>query len=146
MSGVEERPRVGMGVLVVRDGRVLLGRRRGKHGGRQFSAPGGHVEAGESLAATARREVREETGLEIETIRLLSVGSYQWGDRHYVDVDVVAEAPVGEPELREPDRCEGWAWYRLDQLPEPLFPVTATMIRAFRAGQVVALLEEIIKQ
>jgi 8-oxo-dGTP diphosphatase len=135
-----------MGVLVVRGGRVLLGRRRGKHGAGQYSAPGGHVEWGESLAETARREVREETGLEIENIRLLSLGSYCWGDRHYVDIDVVAEAPSGEPQLREPDRCEGWDWYDLDDLPKPLFAVTATMIRAYRTGQVLALLDEVVKE
>lgn len=145
MNALGDRPFVGMGVLVVRDGRVLLGRRRGKHGAGQFSAPGGHVESGESLAAAARREVAEETGLEIENIRLLSVGSYRWGNRHYVDIDVVADAPAGDPALCEPDRCDGWAWYDLDHLPSPLFPVTATMIRAYRAGQVVALLDTIIR-
>jgi 8-oxo-dGTP diphosphatase len=58
-----------MGVLVMRRGRVLLGRRRGSHGEGYYAAPGGHIEFGESFEQAARREVREETGLEIADLR-----------------------------------------------------------------------------
>lgn len=65
-----------MGVLVMRRGRALLGRRRGSHWAGYYAAPGGHIEFGESFEQAARREVREETGLEIADLRLLSVGNY----------------------------------------------------------------------
>ena len=64
-EGKEPRPLVGMGVLVVRGDKVLLGRRKGAHGEGYYAAPGGHIELGDSLAETARREVREECDLEI---------------------------------------------------------------------------------
>ncbi len=137
---MQERPRVGMGVLIVRDNRVLLGRRRGSHGAGFYAAPGGHVEAGETLAACARREVWEETGLTVTDLRLLCVGTYEFAGRPYVDVDLLAVV-TGEPELREPQKCEGWAWYSLDALPAPLFPVTAQMITAYRQGGIGADLE-----
>ncbi len=150
----EQRPFVGMGVLVTREQQVLLGQRRGSHGSGFYAAPGGHLEWGESFAATARREVLEETGLEITNLRLLCVGSYWFerphqsedGARHYVDVDVIAEAPTGEPELREPDKCAGWAWYDVDDLPAPLFIVTQRMIEAWQAGRVMAQLEDVERQ
>jgi 8-oxo-dGTP diphosphatase len=136
-----------MGVLVMRGRKVLLGRRSGAHGEGYYAAPGGHIEWGESLAETARREVREECGLEIEEIRLLSVGTYIWGEqRHYVDVDVACQAPRGEPQNLEPENCLGWAWYDLDALPAPLFSVTENMIRAVRGGRVLAELEAIYRQ
>ena len=143
----EPRPFVGLGVLVVRGPQVLLGQRRGSHGAGFYAAPGGHLEWGESFATTARREVLEETGLEITDIRLLCVGNYWFegknGARHYVDVDVIAEAPTGEPELREPEKCAGWAWYDVNDLPAPLFIVTQRMIEAWQAGQVKGRLDEI---
>ncbi len=146
-DGSEPRPLVGMGVLVMRDGRVLLGRRKGAHGAGYYAAPGGHIELGDSLAETARREVWEECGLRIEDIRLLSVGTYIWGEsKHYVDVDVVCQAPEGEPQNCEPDRCEGWAWYSLDDLPEPLFIVTQNMIASLRAGRPLPDLDVINRQ
>ena len=143
----EPRPLVGMGVLVMRGDRVLLGQRLGTHGEGYYAAPGGHVESGESLAQAARREVREECGLEIEDIRLLSVGTYIWDkDKHYVDVDVLCQAPCGEPRNLEPENCGGWAWYDLDRLPSPLFVVTENMIASLRAGRMVPGLDVISRQ
>jgi 8-oxo-dGTP diphosphatase len=127
-----------MGVLVMRRGRVLLGRRRGSHGEGYYAAPGGHIEFGESFEQAARREVREETGLEIADLKLLSVGNYVFkreeGERHYIDVDFVCEAIAGEPRLAEPEKCDGWDWYDLDDLPQPLFVVTRRMIECLRSG------------
>jgi len=127
-----------MGVLVMRRGRVLLGRRRGSHGEGYYAAPGGHIEFGESFEQAARREVREETGLEIAGLKLLSVGNYVFkredGERHYIDVDFVCESHAGEPRLEEPEKCDGWDWYDLDDLPRPLFVVTRRMIESLRSG------------
>jgi len=136
-----------MGILVMRRGRVLLGRRRGSHAAGYYAAPGGHIEFGESFEQAARREVREETGLEVEQLRLLSVGSYLFdGERHYVDVDFVCEAPHGEPMRREPGKCEGWDWYDLDRLPEPLFIVTRQMIESLRSGNVMSEMSRVQRE
>ena len=133
-----QRPQVGMGILVMRGDRVLLGKRRGSHGDGYYAAPGGHIEFGESFAAAAAREVREETALEITNLRLLSVGNYLFtradGERHYIDVDFVCETPEGEAQLCEPEKCEGWAWYELNALPQPLFIVTRRMIESLQSG------------
>ncbi|HZF40147.1 MAG TPA: NUDIX domain-containing protein [Blastocatellia bacterium] len=146
----DRRPQVGMGVLVMRRGRVLLGRRRGSHGEGYYAAPGGHIEFGESFEKAARREVSEETGLEIADLRLLSVGNYVFkredGERHYIDVDFVCEASVGEPQLAEPEKCDGWEWYDLDDLPQPLFIVTQRMIESLRSGVALNNISEIERQ
>ncbi|HKQ77968.1 MAG TPA: NUDIX domain-containing protein [Blastocatellia bacterium] len=150
MKAPNRRPQVGMGVLVMRRGRALLGRRRNSHGEGYYAAPGGHVEFGESFEHAARREVREETGLEIEDLRLLSVGNYVFkredGERHYIDVDFVCEAPVGEAQLMEPEKCGGWDWYDLDNLPQPLFIVTRRMIESLRSGVTLTDPSEIERQ
>ena len=139
-----------MGVLVMRRGRVLLGRRRGSHGEGYYAAPGGHIEFGESFEQAARREVSEETGLEIADLKLLSIGNYVFkredGERHYIDVDFVCEAPTGEPQLAEPEKCDGWDWYDLDDLPQPLFIVTRRMIESLRSGVTLNRLFEIERQ
>jgi hypothetical protein len=71
----------------------------------------------------------------------LAVGNYLFtraeGERHYVDVDFVCEAPTGEPQLCEPDKCAGWAWYKPDELPEPLFIVTQRMIESWQSGVIL---------
>jgi len=77
-------------------------------------------------------------------LRLLAVGNYLFeGVRHYIDVDFVCEAPQGEPARCEPEKCEGWDWYDLDRLPEPLFIVTRRMIESYRSGAMLSRVSEV---
>ena len=92
-------PRIGVGVLIFRDGKLLLGRRKGSHGADSWSAPGGHLEFGESIEQCAQREVQEETGLKLDSI---SIGPYTndifvEDKKHYVTLFAMAHHPVGEP-------------------------------------------------
>jgi len=61
--------RVGVGVIVVKDDKVLMGKRIGSHGENSWSFPGGHLEMFESVHECAKREVKEETGIEIKNLQ-----------------------------------------------------------------------------
>jgi 8-oxo-dGTP diphosphatase len=115
---------------VVRDDRVLLGERRGSHGAGSWAPPGGHLDFGESVESCARREVLEETGLTLGAIRPgpYTVDSFPEVERHYVTLFVVAQYFVGEPELREPEKCAGWTWHEWKALPTPLFAPLASLL------------------
>ncbi|MEZ0230803.1 MAG: NUDIX hydrolase [Planctomycetota bacterium] len=122
MAGTEARPLVGVGVFVVEDGRVLLGQRRGSHGAGSWALPGGHLEWGESIEACARREVLEETGLELAEIRHGPFTNDVFPEgKHYVTLFVVAERAAGEVKLLEPQKCARWEWFSWSALPDPLF-------------------------
>ena len=123
------RPLIGIGVLIWKGGRVLLGKRRGSHGDGTWAPPGGHLEFGETVDECARREVREETGLELAAIREgpWTNDVFEREAKHYVTLFVLAGCPVGEPEIREPMKCEGWQWFPWDALPGPLFQPLATL-------------------
>ena len=125
------QPQIGVGVLVVRDGRVLLGQRRGSHGAGTWAPPGGHLEFGESVEACARREVREETGLELQDVRPAPYTNdvFAAEGKHYVTLFVLAEAASGEPEVREPHKCRGWRWFCWSEFPDPLFLPLETLRR-----------------
>ena len=117
-----ERPKVGVGVYVVRDGKFLMGERQGAHGANTYSAPGGHLENGESWEACAIRETLEETGLEVKNVRFLGVTNDIFdAQKHYITISVVADWCGGEPERCEPDKCLGWEWVDLENLPEKTF-------------------------
>lgn len=98
-----ERPIVGVGAVVLRGNTVLLIRRAKPPRVGQWSLPGGMQELGETLENAVRREVREETGLELETLELLTTVDLIEADDdrriryHYSLVDYVAEAAEGEP-------------------------------------------------
>ena len=123
-------PRVGVGVFVLRGGRVLLGERLGSHGAGTWALPGGHLDFGETIADCARREVSEETGLRIGAVRHAGFTEdfFPGEGRHYVTLFVVADGGEGEPVNREPDRCGGWHWFPPAALPAPLFPPLASLL------------------
>ena len=138
--------RVGVGVLVVQQGRpgqVLLGRRKGSHGAGLFQLPGGHLELAEGWEACGIREVEEETGLVLDRCVFAGVTNDPTPDdgKHYVTVMLAAAAPPGaEPELREPDKCEGWGWHDWAALPAPLFdPIRKLAASGFRLPDAAAL-------
>ncbi len=135
-SNTENRVKVGVGVMVFKNGKLLLGKRKGSHGHGEYAWPGGHMEYMESFENCAKREVKEETGLEITNIRfvrLLNLKAY--APKHYVDVALAADCVEGEPVVLEPNKCEGWSWYNLDNLPAPLFGTLPSTIQAYKTGE-----------
>jgi 8-oxo-dGTP diphosphatase len=128
----EHRPQVGVGVLVIRAGSVLLGKRRGAHGAGSWAAPGGKLDFGESIEDCARRELREETGLLASTIELGPYTSDVFEDcgEHYVTIFAIARDVEGVPQCLEPEKCGGWSWHRWSDLPHPLFLPIASLVDA----------------
>lgn len=120
-------PRVGVGVIVLRQGLVLLGLRQGSHGAGTWALPGGHLEFGESVEQCAEREVREETGLEIRSPSQATYSNDLFEGKHYVTLFVVAHDVAGEPRVLEPDKCSRWEWFRWSKLPQPLFQPLASI-------------------
>ena len=120
----------------MKEGKVLLGKRRGAHGEGQYAWPGGHMEYMESFEQCAKREVMEEAGIEIQNVRFLRVMNLvQYAPKHYVDIGLMCEWKSGEVRVCEPDRCESWAWYDIDDLPRPLFHTIESYIEAYRTGK-----------
>lgn len=130
-----QRPKIGIGVLVFKDGKVLLGKRKNAHGEGEYAGPGGHLEFGETLEECAKREVMEEAGIEIKNLRFLCVSNFRIdNNRHYVDIGFAADLKTGEPRTCEPEKCEGWNWYNLDYPPQPLFAVDVNYINTLKTG------------
>lgn len=68
-----ERPIVGVGAVIVRDGQVVIVKRRYEPLAGRWSLPGGTLELGETLEAGVAREMREETGLDVEVGPVIEV-------------------------------------------------------------------------
>jgi ADP-ribose pyrophosphatase YjhB (NUDIX family) len=100
-----DRPFLAASVAVIRDGRVLLAARANPPAAHVFSLPGGVVEAGETLAEAALRELREEVGVEAEILGFLSPVEIIQRDaagrveRHFVVCAHVARWTGGEPQI-----------------------------------------------
>ncbi len=114
-------PKIGVGVIVVRDGKILLGKRRSEHGNGTWSFPGGHLEMGETPIECAKRELKEETGLMAVNLTFCGLTNDVFSDeKHYMTLFFFAKAN-GEPQTLEPEKCERWEWFNPKELPNPLF-------------------------
>jgi 8-oxo-dGTP diphosphatase len=124
------RPRVGVGVAVIKNGMILLGKRKGAHGAGAWSFPGGHLEFGENVEECAHRELTEETGLKALSLRCGPwVNDVIEGDKHYITLFVFVNEFEGDLQLLEPHKCEGWKWFECSALPSPLFPPIESLIK-----------------
>jgi ADP-ribose pyrophosphatase YjhB (NUDIX family) len=115
------RPIVGIGVVVWRGNSVLLVRRGNPPNPGQWSLPGGAQHLGETVFAGGRREVMEETGLDVEVFGIVDVVDGIQRDEqgrvryHYTLIDLVAEAADGVAVAA--DDAAALAWFRPDELP-----------------------------
>lgn len=123
MSDTLERPRIGVALIMLRDGQVLIGERLSPHGAGFWGFPGGHLEHGETWEECIIRECEEETGLVPENVRFWTATNdiFEESGKHYVTLFMVGDYPGGEPEVREPEKCARWQWIHWDSLPENVF-------------------------
>lgn len=119
----DNNPKVGLGVAIIRNGKILFGKRKNSHGEGSWCFPGGHLEFGESWEECARRETLEETGLEIENIRFATATNdlFKKENKHYITILMVADWVEGEARILEPEKCEKWDWFDWNEQPSPLF-------------------------
>lgn len=120
---MQKIPRVGIGVIIRKEGKVLLGRRKNAHGEGAWCFPGGHLEFNESWEDCAIRETKEETDISLKNIRFITATNDIFPDegKHYITIFMLADYASGELKIMEPDKCEKWEWFNWNNLPEPLF-------------------------
>lgn len=126
-----KRPRVGFGVMILKEGKVLLGKRHEDpekasslmHGEGTWTMPGGKMEFGETFTTACCRETEEETGLKIKkgNLKLISLTDNILPDVHFVTAGFLCEKFTGKPKVMEPDEITEWKWFNLDKLPEKVF-------------------------
>jgi ADP-ribose pyrophosphatase YjhB (NUDIX family) len=124
-------PKVGVGTLVVEDGRLLLVRRRMNPEQGKWSIPAGFLDHGEDPAATAAREAREETGLSVEIDGLIGVYHNPPGAGG-ASIFILYRAHRTGGEVRAGDDADAAGFFDLDALPELAFASTHEAIRLLR--------------
>lgn len=131
--------KVGVGVLIVNDNKVLLGHRvnnykdtGGIHEEDSWTCPGGKQEYDETIIECAIRETKEETNLDISNIFVFSAGDDISTDRHFVTIYAIAKRFDGELKVMEVDKIDEWKWFDLDELPNDLYSPSRKQIEAYK--------------
>ena len=126
---------VGVQTIYMRDGLILLGRRRKVIGDKMWALPGGRLEVGESIFQCARRELYEETGLIAEELNLSHICDADASSNYYLQLGVEVLRASGEPINCEPQYCDALEFFSIDVLPSPLFPPSELILMAIRTGR-----------
>jgi len=113
---VTSGPVVGVGGVILREGRVLLVRRGHPPGEGTWSLPGGKVEPGEPLTSAVAREVLEETSLTVRVRSLVEVVELFGDGYHYVVLDYLCELDPPDQQARAASDASDLAWVTIDEL------------------------------
>ena len=142
------RLQVGVGVFVKRKGKILVGKRKGSHGGGTWALPGGHLEPGESFETCCKREVLEETGLMINNIGPVVFTNDIFPDEglHYITLFFKGDYESGEAIVAEPHHCEEWRWVYLEHIPQPIFLPLRNALKQIRENHQLQLKTQMLDQ
>ncbi|GAI12720.1 unnamed protein product [marine sediment metagenome] len=141
-----KKPGVGLGVMIIKHNKVLLGKRHDDpekassllHGAGTWTMPGGKLDFGESFEYAAYREVFEETGLKIDKnkLKLISITNDIVEDAHFITIGLFCQDFKGEPEVKEPDEITKWRWFSLNELPSPLYFPSEKILKNYLAKKI----------
>lgn len=128
MNEENNRPLVGLQVLVIKDGKVLIGFHKSKD---VYGIPGGHWENGETLEEGAKREVLEESGVVCKNLKFVcNFENYREDKkRSYITVSYTADYDSGNIEGNVEEGTVDWQWIvPQEALKLNLFPTCRTLI------------------
>ena len=119
---VQRSVKVGVGVLVWKDGKIALIKRTGSFGAGTWSPPGGHVEYGESALDAARRETSEEIGVDVKDIEIIGFTediSEEYGT-HYMTIWTQCYWASGELKAEDTEFTQS-GYFDVKDIPQPVF-------------------------
>ena len=138
-----KRVGAGFGVIIEKDGKILLGCRHEDpdkadsafRSCGDWTLPGGELDFGETFEEGAIREVKEETGIDIEDPEVISVHNNKNEHAHFVTLTLKVDKWEGEPKVMEPDEITKWEWFLVDHLPDPLYFPTKAALEVYKEGK-----------
>jgi 8-oxo-dGTP diphosphatase len=122
---MDNLPRVGVAVVLRnQNNEILLGYRKSNLGFQTWGLPGGKLDLGEDTKVAAKRELKEETSVDVEISDLMLYGitSAIFNESlHYITIMYEVKNWSGTVNIEEPNKCGGWVWFDTNHLPEELF-------------------------
>lgn len=140
MAEQNKKVGVGFGVMMMKDEKILLGKRHEDpkkadselNGMSTWTMPGGKMEFGETFEEAAAREVLEETNIKLKKINVICINNERIDVAHFVTIGIFSDDFEGEAQIMEPDEIIEWRWFGLGELPSPMFFPSKKIIENYK--------------
>ena len=133
-----ENIKIGVGVLILKDNKILLGHRckkyedtGGIHEPDSWTLPGGKQEYNETILECAKRETKEETNLNISELDVIGASDDIAPNKHFITMHVLAKNSSGNLKVMEENKIDDWKWFDLDNLPEKIYSPSEKTIKTY---------------
>jgi len=137
-----KKPGVGVGVMILKNGKILLGKRHpdkeeasGLKEAGTWTMPGGKLDFQESFEECAKRETLEECGIKLNKVKVMCINNDKNEHAHFITIGLFSDDFEGEPKVIEPDKITEWSWFDLNNLPYPLFSPTKKMLDNYKENK-----------
>lgn len=131
-----QNPIAGVAAIIIRDKKILLGKRNGSYHGK-WCIPCGYIEWDEDVYHAVKREMEEETGLIIEPTQVYAVlSNFHNKEQHTVGIWFMAQEVGGE--LAAADDLQDVDFYRYTELPELAFPTDLVVLKRLKEEDLIS--------
>lgn len=130
---MNKAPVVSVDLIVKKENKILLGKVGDKwsdNGKYEWGLPGREINFGDNFEQSAKKNLEEETGMNLVNFKVISVNeNFEFGN-HYIVIGILIEAE-GEPKIKKPEDWKEWKWFGTNEIPDKLFPSARLTIRCF---------------
>lgn len=133
-------PKVNVDILVIKEGKVLLGElteRWSSHDKYRYGAPGRDLLYRETIAHAVKRSIDEDLGVLVTDYKIICVNANRALNNHYVGIGVLANT-LGLIKNKRPDDWKSWNYFDVHKLPDKLFPPAKNLIQCYLESKVCA--------
>lgn len=130
--------KVGIGIIVRDGNKILLGHRSdnckdtgGIYEPGSWTLPGGKQEYNETVLEGAKREVKEETNLDVSNLSIFGVADDIQPGKHFVTIQIVSNKFEGELKNMEPTKHSEWKWFDINNLPEKIYSPSKKFLKEY---------------
>lgn len=139
----EKKVHAGVGVVLTKDGKVLMGHRKEKtidsetlQEADTWTIPMVKLEYGEEFEQAAARALLQEIGIVARKLRVFCVNNDHLNNAHFVTVGIVCEDWAGNIENKNPGKIIRWEWFDIEEPPFPVFMPSAKILLNLRKNKV----------
>lgn len=118
--------------FIIKDNKLLLGKRKNSYKEGFFGAPGGRIETSEKTIDALKRELLEEVNIHATSLSFIGSVRENQGGYSFIHIGFLVSEFEGEIKNNEPEKCESWEWYELNALPSGIIPGHKALIEMIK--------------